>query len=116
LCTFGEEIGGLRFVSMGSRFLSYAEDTQTEQIESGAAIHGALDKLQAVDVSFHGAVAPGLLKGGEQGPFVSLKMRGKIGERTGTGSLLPSRPSGRILFADHAEEFPRQTGALGDLR
>ena len=92
------------------------EDAQAQQIELGAAIHGALDELQSVDVPFDGAIAPGLLKSGEESVFVALEVPGKIGERTGQGGALPSWPSGRILFADHAEELSRQTGASGDLR
>ena len=41
-----------------------------------------------MNLSFHGAVAPGLLKSGEQGLFVVLKMPGKTGKWTGGGRTL----------------------------
>jgi hypothetical protein len=37
------------------------DDTNAEKIKVRTAIHGALDKFQPVDISFHRAVAPGLL-------------------------------------------------------
>ncbi len=54
------------------------EDAQTERIESAAAISGALDELQSMDLSFHGAVAPVLSNSGEQGSFVMLEMLARV--------------------------------------
>jgi hypothetical protein len=38
-------------------------DAEAEQVEFGAAVHGALDQLQAVNMSFKWSFAPGMLKG-----------------------------------------------------
>jgi hypothetical protein len=45
-------------------------DANSKQIESGAAIHGAFDQLQAVNMTFDRSVAPWKLKGGDQGGLV----------------------------------------------
>jgi hypothetical protein len=45
-------------------------DAQSEQIEFSTAIHGALDQLQAVNMSFDWTIAPRLLKGGKQRGFI----------------------------------------------
>lgn len=45
-------------------------NAQSEQIEFGTAVHGALDQLQAVNMSFDWTVAPRLLKGGKQRSFI----------------------------------------------
>jgi hypothetical protein len=68
-----------------------------------------------MDLSFHGAIAPGLLKSSEQGVFVTLEMLGKIGQWTGEGTFPPSWPS-RIPLANDAEELSRQACALGNFR
>jgi hypothetical protein len=47
------------------------EEAQAQQIEVGAAIHGALDELQAADVTFDGTIAPGLLESSEEGGLVT---------------------------------------------
>jgi hypothetical protein len=42
-----------------------------ETLEAGTAIHGAFDELEAMNLAFNRSVAPRLLKGREEGRFVS---------------------------------------------
>jgi hypothetical protein len=67
---FGEGVTGAR-VQLESEFSGRIEDTQAQQIELGAAVHGALNKLQAVDVAFHGTIAPGVFESCEQSGLVT---------------------------------------------
>lgn len=64
----------------GKQVSGYVKNAQAEQIESGAAIHRTFDELQAVDMSFDGAIAPGLLKSGEQGTLSRRKRDGLLVE------------------------------------
>jgi hypothetical protein len=41
------------------------DDACAKKIKLRAAIHGAFDELQPVDIAFHWTVAPGLLQCGE---------------------------------------------------
>lgn len=41
-------------------YSSGMDDTNAKEIKLRPAIHGAFDKFQPVDISFHRAVAPGL--------------------------------------------------------
>ena len=43
----------------GDSWLGWRQNTFTEQVDAGTAIHGALDQLESVDLAFHLAVAPG---------------------------------------------------------
>jgi len=52
------------------QILCSVENAEAQQIEAGAAVHGALDELEAVDLAFDRAIAPGLLKSCDGGGFV----------------------------------------------
>jgi hypothetical protein len=54
-----------------SEFSDRIEDAQAQQIELGAAVHGALDELQAVDVAFHGTIAPRVFESCEESGLVT---------------------------------------------
>jgi len=47
------------------------KDAQAQQIELGAAVHGTLDELQSVDVTFDGTIAPGLFESSEESGLVT---------------------------------------------
>ncbi len=53
-----------RFVS-GPPILFVIHNAESKEIEFGAAVHGALDQLQSVNMSLDWSVAPRLLKGGK---------------------------------------------------
>ena len=58
-------------------------DAQTQEVEVGAAVHGTFDEFQAVNMPFDRSIAPWLLKGGENGRFVSTEVSGEVGQRAG---------------------------------
>ncbi len=68
--TFGED-GIWDLVPSSRVVLCGAEDADAQEIEAGAAIHGAFDELEAMNLAFNRSVAPGLVKGCEEGGFVS---------------------------------------------
>ncbi len=59
------------------RILYGREDTSAQEIEAGAAVHGALDQLQTMNVTFNGTIAPVVLKSGLDGSFISAEMFGE---------------------------------------
>jgi hypothetical protein len=67
---FGEGVTGITR-AIGDWISGRMEDAQTQQIEPGAAVHGALDEFQAVDMTFDGTVAPGLFESGEESGLVT---------------------------------------------
>jgi len=94
-----------------------AEDAQTQQIELGAAVHGAFDELQAVDMTFAWAVAPDLLHS-HKGRAASSRQRGLVKLANGDPALASRQrgPSGRFPLADDTEELTRQASASGQFR
>lgn len=56
---------------MGGWILDRLQDAQPEQIEVGASIHGSFDELESMNLPFNGAIAPGLLKSGEESGFIA---------------------------------------------
>lgn len=50
------------------------EDAQAEQAEFGAAIHGTLDKLQTVAMSFDGSVAAGWFERCKESSLVTAQV------------------------------------------
>ena len=72
------------------------EDALPREIEAGAAVHAAFDELEAVDLSFDRAIAPGLDDGRAHGRFVLPKPRREATE-IGRGRLFqPGFQLGRI--------------------
>lgn len=67
-------------------------------------------------MSFDRPIAPGLLKGGENGRFVSTEVFGEVGQRACGSGITPTRPCGGVPLPDDAAELTRQRGACGDLR
>lgn len=55
------------------------DDAETKQIEFGAAVHGAFDVLQAVNMFFEWTVAPRVLKGGHECSLILTEVLGKTG-------------------------------------
>ena len=92
------------------------EDAEPEEIEVGSAVHGTLDELEPVDVALDRSVAPGLLKGCEEGGFVATEMFCEATQRTGSGVSLPLGPCRGVAFPDDAAELTRRCGKRCDLR
>ena len=63
------------------RILYGREDTSAQEIEAGAAVHGAHDQLQTMNVTFNGTIAPVVLKSGLDGSFISAEMFGERGKQ-----------------------------------
>ena len=63
--------------------LSCIYDAQAQQVEVGAAVHRSFDQLEAMHMSFDGSIAPRVLKGGDNSPFVATEVFGKVGQQTG---------------------------------
>src|ERR1700739_1509516 len=82
-------------------------DAQWEQIEFSAAVHGALDQLQAVNMSFDWTVAPRLLKGIKQRGFIVAEVFCKTCQQTVFWAVLPVTPRGHEQGS---------SAALGSLR
>ena len=91
------------------------DDAYAKKIKLRAAIHGAFDELQPVDIPFHGTVAPGLLQGGEYCCLITTEILGKCGQQTALGVLAPLWPSINIPFADNTTKFPCQRCEGSDL-
>jgi hypothetical protein len=105
---FDEDLRG--WISVG------INDAQSEQIEFSSAVHGALDQLQAVNMSFDWTVAPRLLKGGKQRGFIVTEVFCETCQQAAFCAVLPVGPSGRVPLSNHANELPRQISAGCDLR
>ena len=82
------------------------DDAQSKQIEVCAAIHGAFDQLQTMNVSFHHAIAPRLLKDSQNHYLVVAEVLGEEGQRAGLRCLTPVRPGSGIALPDDAKELP----------
>ena len=88
-------------------------DAESKQIEFGAAVHGAFDQLQAVNMSFDWSVAPRMLKSGQKCSLILAKVLGKAGQRTRFRVFFPLLPSNRVPLPDDTNELPckRSTGS-----
>jgi hypothetical protein len=64
-------------VTLGGRKLVGADDAQTQQVEVGAAVHGAFDQFQSVNMPFDGAIAPVILQRRKNSCFIAAEMGGK---------------------------------------
>lgn len=53
------------------------DDASTEEVEAGAALHGSLDQLEAVNNFFDRTIAPVVLESGANSSFISGEMFGK---------------------------------------
>ena len=56
---------------VASLILCSGEDAQAQQLEPCPAIHGALDELEAMDLSFYRPIAPWVFQGSEEGCFIT---------------------------------------------
>src|SRR4051812_41772236 len=75
------------------------EDALTQQVETCAAVHGPLDRLQSGDLSLNGAGTPRCGDGGDHGIDVALEAADKAVEQAPTGRDHP-RVQGRTGVAD----------------
>ena len=92
-------------------------DAESKQIEFGTAVHGALDQLKAVNMSFDWAVAPRLLKSGKQRVFIVAEVFCEACQQAAFCAVLPSvGPGSCVLLPNHADELPRQICAGCDFR
>lgn len=103
-------------MSIFVRVLCSGEDTSTQEIEAGAALHGALDQLQAVNVAFNGAIAPAVLESDANGSFISREMFGEGGERAVRCENAPLRPSIQVASPYDPEELPGGICTLSEVR
>ena len=89
------------------------DDAESKQIEFGAAIHGAFDQLQPVDMTFDWSVAPRMLKSGKKCSLILAKMLGKAGQQARLRIFFPWPPCNRIPLPNDAHELPcqRSTGS-----
>ena len=87
---FHEDLRG--WISVGMH------DAQSEQIEFGTAVHGALGQLQAVNMSFDWTVAPRLLKGGKQRGFIVTEVFCETCQQAAFCAVLPVGPSVILAF------------------
>jgi hypothetical protein len=96
-------------------------DAQSEQIEFSTAVHGALDQLQAVNMSFDWTVAPRLLKGGKQRGFIVAEVFCEACQQAAFCAVLPVGPSssrpvvescGRTPAPDQRRLRSRATGDI----
>ena|ERR1035438_8211078 len=91
-------------------------NAESKQIEFGAAVHRAFDKLQAVNMTFDWSVAPWMLKGGEHGSLVLAEVLCEAGQQARFGVFFPFLPSNRIPLPNDANELPCQRSAGSDIR
>ncbi len=95
---------------------SVGQDTQSQEVEACAAVHGSLDQFEAVHVSFHRAIAPFVLKGRLDGCFIPTQVSGEGCQRSVTRRFAPIGPGREIALLDDAEEFLSGIGGGRDLR
>ena len=95
------------------RILFGIHDAESKQIEFGAAVHGAFDELQAVNMTFDWPVAPWMLKGGEDGGLVLAEVLCEAGQQARFGVFFPFLPCNRIPLPNDANELScqRSTGS-----
>jgi hypothetical protein len=96
--------------------LCSGEDTSTQEIEAGAAVHGALDQLQTVNVAFNGAVAPVVLESGANGSFISREMFGEGRKRAMGCEKVPRWPSIQVASPYDPEELPGDICTASEVR
>src|SRR4051812_49097999 len=65
------------------------EDTLPEQVKASTAVHGALDRLQPIDLTLGGAGAPGRGDGRGHGGLVALDASNETIQRAATSGLYP---------------------------
>ena len=97
---FHEDLGD--WISVG------IHDAQSEQIEFGTAVHGALDQLQAVNMSFDGTVTPRLLKGGKERGFIVAQVFREACQQAAFCAVLPVGPGSCVPLLNHSDELPRK--------
>ena len=87
-----------------------------QEIETGAAVHAALNELETVDLPLDGSVAPGFDDGGAHGCLV-LPEPGDETAEIGPGcSFQPLRQSSGIVLAQKSGEDAYVFGGLPQLR
>ena len=69
LRAFGER--GVSSLNPSPSACRVEEHALAQEIELGAAIHLALEQLEAIDLPFNGSLAPGVAQGGAHGRLVS---------------------------------------------
>src|SRR3954447_15494134 len=90
-----------------------------EQVEPGAAVHGALDRLQPADLALDRTRRPRRLERGPDGREVLLEALGEAPERRPGRGREPPVQRPRPLLPDERGEAPgevadlRQSGRLG---
>src|SRR4051812_27636405 len=87
-----------------------------QKVESGAAVHGALDDLQPVDLSLDRPCAPGQRQGGMHSIAVLTQAPGKTVEVAGLSGRDPGVELVGQAVLDHGRERPGQVGRPGDRR
>ena len=87
----------------GRQVLGRVKDTQPEQVETGTAVHLALDQLESVNLPLHHPVAPGQLQCGGDGILVAPEAASKGSIGGAFRSFEPPRPRCRIPLADDVE-------------
>src|SRR5215207_357018 len=65
------------------------EDALPEQVKASTAVHGALDRLQPIDLTLGGAGAPGRGNGCDHGRLVALDAPNETVQRAATSGLYP---------------------------
>jgi len=92
------------------------EDALGYEIESGSAVHAALDQFQAVDLPLDRTVAPGFDDGGAHSWLVLPEPCDEAAEIGRGCSVQPGRQSGGIVLAQKISEGADNLGCLALLR
>src|SRR3712207_6552696 len=106
----------VRFRSGGDK------DALPEEVEAGAAIHGALYRLQPGDLALRGAGAPRRGDGGGYGLPVALEPAGEAVEQGSAGGLHPRRQGSigavdvRATLAQQVREGDGQRASAHQIR
>src|SRR3954471_24931447 len=87
-----------------------------QKVESGAAVHGALDDLQPVDLSLDRPCAPGQRQGGMHSIAVLTQAPGKTVEVAGLSGRDPGVELVDQAVLDHGRERPGQVDRPDDRR
>src|SRR3954468_22455115 len=80
------------------------EDTTAQQVELGATIHVALDRLEPVDLTLDGTVAPGQRQGRPHGIDVLQQAPGEATQARGLSRIQPWVERGRVALAHEPGE------------
>ena len=99
--------------------LCRSDHAKTQEIETGAAIHGALDQLQTVNVSLDRTVAPGVLKGSENCCFIAAEVLCEVCQRApGAASRQPGQAAASRcrMMRQNSRAREAQVAISGDRR